>query len=102
MAEAVEDAFRYSKIVLATTTYNGGMFPFMHEFINHLTERNYQNKTVGIIENGTWALMAEKAIKVALEKSKNITFTESGVHIKSAVNDENRREIAALAEELCK
>ena len=101
-AEAVEDAFRYDRIVLATTTYNGGIFPFMHEFINHLTERNFQNKTVGIIENGSWALMAEKTIKSMLEKSKNITYTESGVHIKSALRDENIEEIKALAKELCK
>ncbi|MBR2973031.1 MAG: FprA family A-type flavoprotein [Clostridia bacterium] len=101
-AEAVEDAFRYDRIVLATTTYNGGIFPFMHEFINHLTERNFQNKTVGIIENGSWALMAEKTIKGMLEKSKNITYTEAGVHIKSALRDENIEEIKALAKELCK
>ena len=101
-AEAVEDAFRYDRIVLATTTYNGGIFPFMHEFINHLTERNFQNRTVGIIENGSWALMAEKTIKQMLEKSKNITFTESGVHIKSALRDENIDEIKMLAKELCK
>lgn len=102
MAEAVEDAFRYGKIVLATTTYNGGIFPFMHEFINHLTERNYQNRTIAIIENGTWATMAEKTIKGMLEKSKNITYTENNVHIKSAVSDINRAEISALAEELMK
>ncbi len=102
MAEAVEDAFRYGKIVLATTTYNGGIFPFMHEFINHLTERNYQNRTIAIIENGTWAATVEKTIKGMLEKSKNITYTESGVHIKSAVSDINREEIKALAEELMK
>ena len=72
----------------------------MHEFINHLTERNFQNKTIGIIENGSWALMAEKTIKTMLEKSKNLTFTEAGVHIKSAVDDENREEIRALAKEL--
>jgi len=101
-AEAVEDAFRYDRIVLATTTYNGGIFPFMHEFINHLTERNFQNRTVGIIENGSWALMAEKTIKAMLEKSKNITFAETGVHIKSALRDENITEIKALAKELCK
>ena len=101
-AEAVEDAFRYDRIVLATTTYNGGIFPFMHEFINHLTERNFQSRTVGIIENGSWALMAEKTIKSMLEKSKNITYTESGVHIKSALRDENIEEIKALAKELCK
>lgn len=102
MAEAVEDAFRYSKVVLATTTYNGGIFPFMKEFIDHLTERNFQNKTLGIIENGTWAAVAEKTIKSMLEKSKNITYTECGVHIKSAVNDQNTNEISSLAEELCK
>ncbi len=102
MAEAVEDAFRYDRIVLATTTYNGGIFPFMQEFINHLTERNFQNRTVGIIENGSWALTAEKTIKAMLEKSKNITFTEAGVHIKSAVSAENADEIKALANELCK
>lgn len=102
IAEAVEDAFRYGKIVLATTTYNGGIFPFMQEFINHLTERNYQNRTIAVIENGSWALMAEKKIKGMFEKSKNITFTENGVHIKSAVSDTNREEIHALAEELCK
>ena len=102
MAEAVEDAFRHSKTVLATTTYNGGIFPFMQEFINHLTERNFQNKTVGIIENGTWGPMAEKTIKTMLEKSKNLTFAENTVHIKSAVNDQNRAEIAALAQELAK
>ncbi len=98
--EAVEDAFRYGKIVLATTTYNGGIFPFMREFIDHLTERNYQNRTIGIIENGSWALTAEKNIKAMLEKSKNITFTENNVHIKGAVNDENITQIKALAKEL--
>lgn len=101
MHEAVEDAFRYGKIVLATTTYNNGIFPFMKEFIDHLTERNYQNRTIGIIENGTWALVAEKNIKAMLEKSKNITFAENTVHIKSAVNDVNIDEIKALAKELC-
>ncbi|MBQ9097420.1 MAG: FprA family A-type flavoprotein [Clostridia bacterium] len=101
-AEAVEDAFRYDRIVLATTTYNGGIFPFMHEFINHLTERNFQSRTVAIIENGSWALMAEKTIKGMLEKSKNITYTEAGVHIKSALRDENIDEIKALAKELCR
>lgn len=100
MAEAVEDAFRYGKIVLATTTYNGGIFPFMHQFINHLTERNYQNRTIAVIENGTWAATAEKTIKSMLEKSKNITYTENNVHIKSAVSDTNREEIKALAQEL--
>ena len=102
MAEAVEDAFRYGKIVLATTTYNGEMFPFMREFIAHLTERNFQNKTVGFIENGTWGLMAEKFMRKMLENSKNLTYTEAGVHIKSAVNEENIAQIEALAKELCK
>ncbi len=102
MAEAVEDAFRYGKIVLATTTYNGEMFPFMRDFISHLTERNFQNKTVGFIENGTWGLMAEKFMRRMLENSKNLTYTEAGVHIKSAVNDENIAQIEALAKELCK
>ncbi|MBQ6998585.1 MAG: FprA family A-type flavoprotein [Clostridia bacterium] len=102
MAEAVEDAFRYDRLVLATTTYNGGIFPFMNEFIHHLTERNFQNRTVAIIENGSWALMAEKTVKSMLEKSKNINYTECGVHIKSAVSDENSAEIAELAKELCK
>ena len=100
MAEAVEDAFRYDRLVLATTTYNGGIFPFMNEFIHHLTERNYQNRTVGIIENGSWAATAEKNIKKMLENSKNLTFTEAGVHIKSAVSAENAEEIKALAKEL--
>ena len=102
MAEAVEDAFRYGKIVLATTTYNGEMFPFMHEFLKHLSERFFQNKTVGFIENGTWALMAEKFMRSALESCKNLSYTEAGVHIKSAMNDTNIAEIEALAEELCK
>ena len=102
MAEAVEDAFRYGKIILATTTYNAGIFPFMQEFINHLTERNFQNKTIGIIENGSWALMAEKTIKSMLEKSKNITFTDSSVHIISALCDENYVEIKSLAKEILK
>ena len=100
MAEAVEDAFRYDRLVLATTTYNGGIFPFMNDFIHHLTERNYQNRTVGIIENGSWAATAEKNIKKMLENSKNLTFTEAGVHIKSAVSEENAEEIKALAMEL--
>ncbi len=102
MAEAVEDAFRYGKIVFATTTYNGEMFPFMREFLNELTERNFQNKTVGFIENGTWGLMAEKFMRRALENSKNLTYTEAGVHIKSAVNAQNIEQIEALAEELCR
>lgn len=102
MAEAVEDAFRYDRLVLATTTYNGGIFPTMYDFIHHLTDHNYQNRTIGIIENGSWAPTAEKNIKSLLEKSKNITFTEAGVHIKSAVSDMNMDEIKALARELMK
>ena len=102
MAEAVEDAFRYDKLVLATTTYNGGIFPFMLEFINHLTERNYQNRTVGIIENGSWAPVAAKNIKAMLEKQKNLTYTEATVCIKSAVSGENIQQITDLADELCK
>ena len=100
MAEAVEDAFRYSKLVLATTTYNGDIFPFMKEFINHLTERNYQNRTVGMIENGTWSPVAAKCMMAMLEKSKNLTFTENNVKIFSALNDESRGQIEALAAEL--
>ncbi len=100
MAEAVEDAFRYGKIVLATTTYNGEVFPFMREFINHLTERGYKNRTIGIIENGSWAPVAGKYIKKAFELSKNVTFADTMVTIRSAVNDENRKQIASLAKEL--
>ena len=102
MAEAVEDAFRYGKLVLATTTYNGDVFPFMKEFIHHLTERNYQNRTVGMIENGSWAPIAGKVMAKMLEGSKNLTFTENNVKIFSAVNAKNLGEIDALAEELCK
>ena len=102
MAEAVEDAFRYGKLVLATTTYNGDIFPFMKEFIHHLTERNYQNRTIGLMENGTWAPVAAKIMKGMFEKSKNITFTENTVKILSALNDDSRSQIDALAEELCK
>lgn len=102
MHEAVEDAFRYDRLVLATTTYNADIFPFMKEFINHLTERNYQNRRVAFIENGTWAPMATKVMKSMLEKSKNITYTEAGVKIISALNDESRAQITALAEELVK
>ncbi len=100
MAEAVEDAFRYGKIVLATTTYNGEIFPFMREFINHLTERNFQNKTVGIIENGSWAPLAAKVMKEMLEKSKNLTFTDTTVKIMSALNAESTAQLEALADEL--
>ncbi len=100
MAEAVEDTFRYGKVVFATTTYNGDIFPFMKEFINHLTERNFQNKFVGIIENGSWAPLADKIIKGMLEKSKNLTFANTGVKILSGVKQENIDQIKALAKEL--
>lgn len=102
MAEAVEDAFRYSKIVLATTTYNSEIFPFMREFINHLTERNYMNRTVAFIENGSWAPLAAKIMGKMLEKSKNLTFCENVVSIMSAMNEENAQQLEALSEELCK
>ena len=102
MAECVEDAFRYGKIVLATTTYNNDVFPFMKEFINHLTERNFQNKTVGIIENGSWAPTAAKTIKSMLEGCKNLTFTDTTVSIKSALNDANMAQLDALADEILK
>ena len=102
MAESVEDAFKYSKIVLATTTYNAGIFPFMDEFINHLLERNYQNRTIAIIENGSWAPMAAKVIKDKFASSKNITFVEPTVRIMSALNAESNAQLDALATELCK
>ena len=101
MAEAVEDAFRYGKLVLATTTYNADIFPFMREFIHHLTERGYQNRTVGLIENGSWAPMAAKVMRTMLEKSKNLTFTDTTVKLLSALSDESRSQIEALAQELC-
>ncbi len=102
MAEAVEDAFRYGKLVLATTTYNGDIFPFMKEFIHHLTERNYQNRTVAFVENGSWAPVAAKFMKKMLENSKNLTYTDTTVKIFSAMNEKNVAEIDALVEELCK
>ena len=102
MAEAVEDAFRYGKLVLATTTYNGDTFPFMKTFIEHLTERGYKSRTIGLIENGSWAPTAAKTMLKMFEGSKNLTFTDTTVTIKSAVNAENEAQIAALAEELCK
>ena len=102
MYEAVEDAFRYGKLVLATTTYNGDIFPFMREFINHLTERNYQNRTVAFIENGTWAPMAAKIMAKMLETSKNITFAEQKVSIMSALNEDSSAQLEALADELCR
>ncbi|MBQ6692597.1 MAG: flavin reductase, partial [Clostridia bacterium] len=101
MAEAVEDAFRYGRLVLATTTYNADIFPFMRTFIEHLTERNFQNRTVALIENGSWAPLAAKLMRSMFEKSKNITFTNTTVKIKSALNEESRSEIEALANELC-
>ncbi len=101
MAEAVEDAFRYSKIVLATTTYNSEIFPFMREFINHLTERNFSNRTVALIENGSWAPMANKVMRNMFEKSKNLTFAENNVTIRSALNEESSQALEALSEELC-
>ena len=100
MAEAVEDAFRYDRLVLATTTYNADVFPFMKEFINHLTERNFQNRTVALIENGSWAPTAAKVMKGMLEGSKNLTFTENTVKIMSAVTDETKTQLDALAAEL--
>ena len=100
MPETVEDAFRYDRLVLATTTYNNGIFPFMHTFIEHLTEREYQNRTIAIIENGTWAPVAGKLMKAMFEKSKNITFTETTVTIKSALNAESEAALEKLAEEL--
>ncbi len=102
MAEAVEDAFRYGKIVFATTTYNTDIFPFMKEFINHLTERNFQNKTVAFIENGSWAPTATRVMKTMLEKCANLKYTEAGVKIMSALSSENEKQIEALADELCK
>ncbi len=100
MAEAVEEAFRYGKIVLATTTYNGDIFPFMKTFIEHLTERNYQNKTIGLIENGSWASMAGKVMTGMFEKSKNITWLETSVKIMSSMDDQNKADIEKMAEEL--
>lgn len=100
MAEAVEDAFRYGKIVLASTTYNGDVFPFMKTFIEHLTERNYQNKTIGLIENGSWASMAGKVMTGMLEKSKNITWLETSVKIMSSMDEQNKADIEKMAEEL--
>ena len=100
MAEAVEDAFRYGKIVLASTTYNGDVFPVMKTFIEHLTERNYQNKTIGLIENGSWASMAGKVMTGMFEKSKNITWLETSVKIMSSMDEQNKADIEKVAEEL--
>lgn len=102
MAEAVEDAFRYGKLVLATTTYNGDIFPFMRTFIESLTERGYQNRTIGLIENGSWASVAGKVMKSMFEKSKNITWLENSVKLTASVKSENLAQIEAVADELCK
>ena len=102
MAEAVEDAFRYGKLVLASSTYNGDVFPCMRAFIDHLTERNYQNRTVALMENGSWAPHAAKVRRTMLEKSKNITFTETTVKIASALSDASRAQVQAMADELTK
>ena len=102
MAQAVSDAFRYSKLVLATTTYNADIFPYMREFINHLTERNFQNRTVALIENGSWAPMAAKVMREMLSKSKNLLFTETTVRILSALNADSGEQLTAMANELCR
>ncbi len=102
MAEAVEDAFRYSKLVLASPTYNADVFPFTKEFIHHLVEHNYQNRTVAFVENGTWAPTAAKVMRKMLEGCKNLTFTENNVKVLSALSNDSRAQIEALAEELCK
>ena len=101
IAEAVEDAFRYGKLVLATTTYNADVFPFMREFIHHLTERNFQGRTIGLMENGSWAPQAAKVMRKLLENSKNLTFTDTTVKIVSALSDDSRNQIEAMANELC-
>ena len=102
MAEAVEDAFRYGKLVLATTTYNADVFPFMKDFIHHLKDRNFQNRTVALMENGSWAPLAAKVMRGMLEGSKNLTFTDTTVRILSALNEDSRNQVEALAEELCR
>ena len=102
MAKAVEDAFRYGKLVLATTTYNADVFPFMKEFIHHLTERNFQSRTIGLMENGSWAPLAAKTMRKMLEGSKNLTFTDTTVKILSALNDDSKAQIESMANELCK
>lgn len=100
MAEAVEDAFRYDRIVLATTTYNTDIFPFMKEFIHHLTERNFQNRTIGLIENGSWAPQAAKVMEAMLSESKNLTILEPKVKIQCALNDNSRAQLTQLAKAL--
>ena len=101
MAKAVEDAFRYGKLVLATTTYNADIFPFMKEFIHHLTERNYRNRTIGLVENGSWAPLAAKVMTKMFEGCKNLTFTDTTVRILSALNEDSKAQIEAMANELC-
>ena len=101
MAKAVEDAFRYGKLVLATTTYNADIFPFMKEFIHHLTERNYRNRTIGLVENGTWAPLAAKVMTKMFEGCKNLTFTDTTVRILSALNEDSKAQIEAMTNELC-
>ena len=100
MAEAVEDAFRYGKLVLATTTYNNGIFPFMQEFIHHLTERSFRGRTIGLVENGSWAPSAAKTMRSMLESCPDLTFTETTVRILSALNDGSREQLKAMAAEL--
>ena len=102
MSQAVADAFRYGKLVLATTTYNGDIFPFMKEFIHHLTERNFRSRTIGLIENGSWAPVAAKVMRKMLEGSKDLTFTDTTVKILSALNDDSSGQIEAMADELCR
>jgi flavorubredoxin len=102
ISECVEDAFKYGKLVLATTTYNTGIFPYMREFINHLTERNYQKRTVALIENGSWAPSAARVMKGMFEGSKEIKFAQTQVTIKSALNEDSLAQVEALASELCK
>ena len=101
MAEAVEDAFRYDRLVLATTTYNNNIYPFMRTFIDHLTERAYQNRTIGFIENGSWAPVAKKTMQGMFEGCKNLKFLETSVTIKSALKDDSRAALAQMAKELC-
>ena len=102
MSQAVADAFRYGKLVLATTTYNADIYPFMTDFIHRLTERNFQNRTVALVENGSWSPLAAKVMRSKFEKSKNITFTDTTVKIFSALNEESKAQIEALADELCR
>ena len=102
MAEAVEDAFRYGKLVLATTTYNADVFPFMKEFIHHLTERNFQNRTIALVENGTWSPLAAKVMRGMFDGCKNLTFTDTTVRLLSALNDDSKAQIETVTDELCK